>query len=150
MSLDVYLNLPGAVVERGSGIFIRENGATVEISREEWDRRFPGREPVTMSEDVGSGSTVYSRNITHNLGKMAAEAGLYVPLWRPETAGFRTARDLIEPLRRGLTLLKAEPEHYRRFAPANGWGTYESLVEFVEGYLAACEKYPAADLTVSR
>lgn len=30
----------------GSGIFVRENGACIEISREEWDRRNPGREPV--------------------------------------------------------------------------------------------------------
>jgi len=30
----------------GSGIFVRRNGATVEISREEWDRLNPNREPV--------------------------------------------------------------------------------------------------------
>ena len=28
---------------RGSGIWVRENGATIEISREEWDRRNPGQ-----------------------------------------------------------------------------------------------------------
>jgi len=32
----------------GSGIFVRENGATVEISREEWDRRHPGETPFTI------------------------------------------------------------------------------------------------------
>ena len=31
-----------------SGIFIRRNGATVEISQEEWDRLNPGREPVRL------------------------------------------------------------------------------------------------------
>lgn len=32
----------------GSGIFVRENGATVEVSEEEWARRCPGREPVRV------------------------------------------------------------------------------------------------------
>ena len=32
----------------GSGIFIRRNGTTVEVSREEWDRLNPGREPYTI------------------------------------------------------------------------------------------------------
>ena len=31
----------------GSGIFVRRNGATVEISREDWDKLNPGQEPVT-------------------------------------------------------------------------------------------------------
>jgi hypothetical protein len=34
----------------GSGIFIRENGAVQEISREEWDRRHPGREPYVVTK----------------------------------------------------------------------------------------------------
>lgn len=34
----------------GSGIFVRENGATREITREEWDRRNPGREPVVVAK----------------------------------------------------------------------------------------------------
>lgn len=30
----------------GSGIFVRVNGATQEITREEWDRLHPGEEPI--------------------------------------------------------------------------------------------------------
>lgn len=37
--------------EIGSGIFVRENGATVEISEEEWYRRNPGREPVRVLKE---------------------------------------------------------------------------------------------------
>lgn len=33
-------------VKVGSGIFVRENGTSVEITEEEWNRRNPGREPV--------------------------------------------------------------------------------------------------------
>jgi hypothetical protein len=32
--------------EVGSGIFVRRNGANVEITEEEWERLNPGREPV--------------------------------------------------------------------------------------------------------
>lgn len=41
----------------GSGIFIRENGAVREITREEWDRRHPGQEPakVMLPECGGAG-----------------------------------------------------------------------------------------------
>jgi hypothetical protein len=38
-------------VSPGSGIFIREHGATIEISEEEWYRRNPGREPVRFLGD---------------------------------------------------------------------------------------------------
>lgn len=33
-----------------SGIFVRELGATIEISREEWDKRAPGIEPCIFKE----------------------------------------------------------------------------------------------------
>lgn len=148
MSLDVTLTLEGAAVPAGSGIFVREGGRTVEISRQEWDARNPGREPVVLVR--GESDTVFSRNITHNLGTMAEHAGLYRPLWRPEELGITTAAELVEPLRAGLRLLNAEPEHYRRFNPENGWGNYEALVEFCEQYLAACERYPAAKVAACR
>jgi len=66
-----------------SGIFVRENGATREISRTEWDRSYPGREPATLVPDEEESEEIYSANITHNLGKMANKAGIYEALWRP-------------------------------------------------------------------
>ena len=35
----------------GSGIFVRRNGATVEISEEEWKAQNPDREPVRLKEE---------------------------------------------------------------------------------------------------
>lgn len=35
----------------GSGIFVRENGANVEITREEWDRRNLERKPVMLKKE---------------------------------------------------------------------------------------------------
>lgn len=93
---------------------------------------------------------VYSSNITHNLGKMASEAGIYEHLWRPEEIGITKAEQLIRPLEEGLALLKQEPEHFEKFNAPNGWGTYEHFVPFVEKYLAACRENPDADVSVSR
>lgn len=93
---------------------------------------------------------IYSSNITHNLGKMAKEAGIYQHLWRPEELGITKASELIEPLRTGLVLLGSDPERFRLFNPPNAWGSYEGLVAFVASYLTACEENPEADVEVSR
>jgi hypothetical protein len=72
MSLDVYLYADQPVTRpSGSGIFVRENGSTVQISVEEWNRRNPDKyiEPFKVVP-VGGETTsrqVFSANITHNL-----------------------------------------------------------------------------------
>lgn len=93
---------------------------------------------------------VYWRNITHNLSRMADEAGIYEVLWRPEELGFRRAFELIEPLTAGLELLKSDPERFKPFNASNGWGDYDNLVDFVETYLEACKANPDAEVSVSR
>lgn len=153
MSLDVYLEIDGGppVDKGGSGIFIRENGKTREISREEWNKRFPDREPVVaLPSKDGKTNTVFHANITHNLNQMADAAGIYAVLWRPNEHGVTEAAQLIEPLRVGLQLLKAKPEHFKQFNPPNGWGDYDGFVEFVAEYLRACETWPSARVEVWR
>lgn len=175
MSLDVYLTMPGVAVESG-GIFIRENGQTKQISWEEWNERYPDREPVEVKPHVTE--DVFDYNITHNLGGMAQEAGLYDAMWHPanldpemkariqeryeakdyhgpegafalERSVTIYARDLIQPLKDGLALLQAEPERFKAFNPDNSWGNYEGLVDFAAAYLAACIQYPDAEVHTS-
>lgn len=93
---------------------------------------------------------IYSRNITHNLTTMAAEAGIYEALWRPEEIGITKAGDLVERLRAGLDLLMNEPDRFKAMNPPNGWGNYEGLVEFVTEYLHACQENRDAEVCVSR
>jgi hypothetical protein len=93
---------------------------------------------------------VYDANITHNLGKMAGEAGIYQALWRPEEINKEKAEDIIELLEVGLTNLKARPEHFKQFNSSNGWGMYEHFVPFVEKYLNACKEYPKCLIEISR
>src|SRR3989337_4024989 len=147
MSLDVCLMQHGEMAI-GTGIFVRKNGQIKEISRAEWNKKFPGREPIVA--EVISDGCCYSDNITHNLGKMANKAGIYNHLWHPNELGITTAKELIEPLRSGLVRLSMNPIYYSQFNPKNGWGNYSGLVRFVRDYLAACEKFPYAKVSVSR
>jgi hypothetical protein len=92
----------------------------------------------------------YSANITHNLNKMAMAAGIYQHLWRPDEIGIVRASELIDPLAKGLALLKSKPQYFRAFDSPNGWGIYDHFVPFVENYLAACRAHPKAKVEVCR
>lgn len=136
----------------------------VYLIRKKWVSYDAGK---TLTEEE---ETVYSANITHNLGKMADEAGIYEALWRPhrlkegynilesdhqaewkfEDENKMTAKDIIPLLEKGLADLKSRPEHFEKFNSPNGWGMYEHFVPFVEKYLEACKEYPDAIIEVSR
>jgi hypothetical protein len=101
---------------------------------------------------------VYSRNITHNLGKMAAQVQLssgdtlYEILWRPEHCDppYIIAEELIPHLGEAIIELINNPEKYKKFNPENGWGSYEGLIEFVSAYHHACVSNPDATIEVCR
>jgi hypothetical protein len=113
---------------------------------------------------------VYSANITHNLGKMASEAGLYEALWRPhrlkpgydipeddykaeweyEDNNPVRAHEIIEIIEKGLADMKSRPKHYEKFNSPNGWGMYEHFVPFIEKYLAALKEFPEAQVECDR
>lgn len=93
---------------------------------------------------------VYSANITHNLGEMAKEAGIYEACWRPEEIGITKAAQLIEPLRNGIAQMKADPARFEKLNSPNGWGLYENFLPWLENYLAACEANPDAEVSAWR
>jgi hypothetical protein len=93
---------------------------------------------------------IFCRNITHNMGAMAQEAGIYQALWRPEEINCTHAEHLIPFLQRGLGLLRGDPQRFKKFNPENGWGSYDRLVEFTDAVLAACEQNPDAEIEVDR
>lgn len=101
-------------------------------------------------------TSVFSQNITHNLGKMASEVKLsngltlYDVMWRPHEHGLKFAKDISELLDEGWNILLAEPNRFIQFNPENGWGSYEGLEKFVYKYRNACWDYPDAELSVSR
>lgn len=87
---------------------------------------------------------LFDANITHNLGVMAGEAGIYKHVWRPEEIGITKASQLIEPLRTAVALMKADPPRFEKHNATNGWGLYKNFLPWLERYLAACEEYPDA------
>lgn len=136
----------------------------VYLTRKKWVSYDEGKTQTEENEEV------YWANITHNLGKMADEAGIYEALWRPhrlkegynipesdhqaewkfEEENKTTAKDIIPLLEKGLADLKARPEHFEKFNSPNGWGMYKHFVPFIEKYLEACKEYPDAVIEVSR
>ena len=70
MSLDVYLTIPQEPeTEPALSIYVRENGATRKISREEWDARFPG------SSGYCSGAYKRTHRLRHHLGGGDGDGG---------------------------------------------------------------------------
>jgi hypothetical protein len=113
---------------------------------------------------------MYSGNITHNLGEMAGEAGIYEALWRPhklkegynipendhhaeyeyECSTTTLSAEIIPIIEKGLKFLKNRPKYFEKFNSPNGWGMYEHFVPFVENYLNALKEYPEAEIIISR
>jgi hypothetical protein len=146
MSLDIYLISDKSINNYSTGIYIRENGKTVELSIERARELYP---EVEIQQTVTQTTEVFHSNITHNLANMATKAGLYKYLWRANEQA-NIAKDLVENLTSGLKELKDNPEIYSKYNPENGWGNYDLLVQFVEEFLQACIKYPNTTIEVSR
>lgn len=92
---------------------------------------------------------LFSSNITHNLGAMAGEAGIYEHCWHPERVGITKAKELIEPLTNGIKLMKQDPERFKKHNAKNGWGLYEHFLPWLKEYLAACKEHPEATVSTS-
>ena len=107
-----------------------------------------------MSLDVfledEAGERLYDRNITHNLTSMAEAAEIYYCLWRPEEIGITHARQIIEPLEKGVALLATQKSRFEAFNSPNGWGMWEHFLPFCCDYLQACRDHPDALVSVSR
>ena len=105
---------------------------------------------LTTKDLDGNALLAYSGNITHNLNKMAEEAGLYSVLWEPNEHGFVTAKQIIPVLELGLEKLKSSPDYFKSFDSPNGWGLYIHFVPFVGEILEACKKHPSAAISANR
>lgn len=92
---------------------------------------------------------VFSANITSNLGEMAAKAGIYKALWRPDEIGAEKAEDIIPILEKGIAKMKAAPNRFKKYDARNGWGTYDVFLPWVEKVLEACKENPTSDISVS-
>jgi hypothetical protein len=99
---------------------------------------------------LDDGEEVHWQNITHNLGRMADEAGFYKQLWRPEETDVVYASQLGIHLEKGIKELESNPAKYKQFSASNGWGTYEQFIPWLKELLQACKDHPDSIVTASR
>lgn len=92
---------------------------------------------------------VFDANITHNLGRMAEEAGIYRLLWWAEEDGIKQAGQLIEPLAKAIADMKADRPRFEALNSPNGWGKYEHFLPWLERLHEACVASPEARVRVS-
>lgn len=154
MSLDIYIISPKPIKKKSTGIFARIDGQTRELTREEAIKYFPDVDPSSIVEEEIETNEFWHGNITHNLTKMAEDCisfdeydqcyNLYDLLWRDTQAPFKDdyLNAYIAHLAYCLYILKSDPEHFKKFNPPNGWGTYEQLVEFVRSFIHALIDMP--------
>lgn len=101
-------------------------------------------------KDVASPHLVYRANITHNVNRIAMEAGVYQAIWRPDELALTCAEQLVPHLEQGVATLESDPAKFSALNPPNNWGSYQGLVTWVKAYLAACREYPGAIVEVCR
>lgn len=87
---------------------------------------------------------VFSENMTSNVAPMWREAGCDLrdlKSWK--------AKDCVKPLCDAINRMKADPKKYRAMNPANGWGNYDSCVEFLVHCHDACLANPESIVHIS-
>lgn len=145
MSLDLYIISKELIPHKGTGIFDRRNGQNVELSLEEAQKMYPEWD---IKEVIWDWDDIYwHNNITHNLTTMADKVQvnrrftLYNLLWRPEETDLlgkemHPNKRYINLLSKGYDKLLHDPT-LSVYNPENGWGDYNLLVKFTEGYIDA-------------
>lgn len=145
MSLDISIISPEPIKKKSTGIFARIDGRTRELTREEAIEHFPNVDPNSIVEEEIETNEFWSRNITHNLTKMAYNCYgrnwcLYDLLWRDEMPD--SIIEYMTDLLASLIELESDPDKYKQFNPPNGWGTYEQLIDFVRSFIHALIDMP--------
>ena len=136
MSLDLYIISKTPIRKRGTGVYVRENGQTVELkTMEEVRSHFPDVDLSNISVYEYEDDDFWHGNITHNMTDMASKVPientdltLYDLLWQPDEHNFATA---------GSTGYRehVHKEELLPLNPDNGWGNYDQLLAFTLDFL---------------
>ncbi|HAU86055.1 MAG TPA: hypothetical protein DCW90_11335 [Lachnospiraceae bacterium] len=155
MSLDLYIESKTPVLHRGTGVYIRENGETRELTtKQEVLTYFPDINPEEISETSYESNDYFHMNLTHNLTEMASQCRiigtcnedsdsgvvtLHDLLWHPEdrlhiiTPNMDYLQDVMACYRK----LLENPDFFKQYNPDNGWGTFEQLLKKTKLYANA-------------
>jgi len=156
MSLDLYLKTKEKKTHKGTGVFIRENGSTRELTTiEEVQKYFPSFDTSNIRVEEREDDVVWNGNITHNLVPMAliikANNGtnLYQLLWHPNENGFdNVTPQYTSMLCECLKYMITNKMSLIPYSSVNKWGTYEQLKEFVEEYISTLKNNKDEELKI--
>ena len=155
MSLDLYIKSNTPVLHRGTGVYIRDNGETKELTtKQEVLTHFPDINPNDIKENTYESDTYFHLNLTHNLTEMAIKCkiigqctpktqdifvNLYDLLWHPkDNLGISIPNmDYLEDVMECYRKLLEKKDFFKQFNPSNGWGTYEQLLRKTKEYINA-------------
>ena len=155
MSLDLYIKSNTPVLHRGTGVYIRDNGETKELTtKQEVLTHFPDINPDDIKESTYESDTLFHLNLTHNRTEMAIKCkisgqctpktqdifvNLYDLLWHPEdNLGISIPNmDYLEDVMECYRKLLEKKDFFKQFNPSNGWGTYEQLLRRTKEYINA-------------
>lgn len=90
---------------------------------------------------------VVSKNITHNLGQMWKEAGIYDALYMSEG---KKAEEILPVLKEGLNKMIDDPIKYKAFDAPNGWGEYRDALPWLTELIAEIREYPDGIISISK
>ncbi len=90
---------------------------------------------------------LFSRNITHNVSPMWTKAGMHHAMY---VCDGEIAGGLVGEIDAGIKAMEVDPAGFTALNPANGWGDYESALDFARAWFAACAGHPKATVRISR
>ncbi len=140
MSLDLYILSTKPIKKTGSGIYVRDQGKTRELkTKEEIQKWFPGSDVEIKEYET---TEIFDGNITHNLAEMASHVisgdyTLYTLLWEPFVC--KVTQEYIDCVKKGLEYLTLHEEDLKPYNPSNGWGSYETLLDFTRSFITTLD-----------
>ena len=141
MSLDLHIISTKPVKKVSSGVYVRSQGKTKELkTREEIQEWFPGSDIEIREYETNE---IFDGNITHNLCEMASHViipggyTLYDLLWKPSINTI--TQEYIDSVKKGLEYLNSHKEDLEQYNPSNGWGSYETLLDFTQSFIASLD-----------
>ena len=90
---------------------------------------------------------VYWENYTHNVVEMWNDAGCYDALYM---SNGMNAKDIIPFLDKAIKSMSENPDDYKKLNPENGWGDYDSALEFLKRVRGMCDANPDAVIRISK
>ena len=157
MSLDLYIYSKTPVLHRGTGVYVRKDGETMELkTKQEVLTHFPDVNPDDVEERTYEDNEYFHMNLTHNLTEMADKCkiegncvhnigkdsvSLYDLLWHPkDNLNIEVPTlDYLECVMACYKSLLKNSAHFKEYNPKNGWGSYEQLVKRTKQYIVALQ-----------